>query len=204
MACSVARAWPDQRPDGLAVAVPSAAARACGPRARQAPQLGTGHAVQQALPHLTDGDMALVLYGDVPLIGVPTLRRLVAAAGNERLALLTVKMDNPTGYGRILRNAAGAVTRIVEEKDATDAERKVQEVNTGILVAPVARLGARRQRRGIEPALNRRYTQQGREPQGRRAEIIQQQPKQPGRESLGSARRRSNEALALPIASRPE
>ncbi len=106
--------------------------------ARQAPQLGTGHAVQQALPHLTDGDMALVLYGDVPLIGVPTLRRLVAAAGNERLALLTVEMDNPTGYGRILRDAAGHVTRIVEEKDASDDERSVREVNTGILVAPVA------------------------------------------------------------------
>ncbi len=108
--------------------------------ARQAPQLGTGHAVQQALPHLTDGDMALVLYGDVPLIGVPTLRRLVASAGNDRLALLTVKMDNPTGYGRILRNPAGAVVRIVEEKDASDEERQVQEVNTGILIAPVARL----------------------------------------------------------------
>ena len=108
--------------------------------ARQAPQLGTGHAVQQALPHLTDGDMALVLYGDVPLIGVPTLRRLVAAAGNERLALLTVKMDNPTGYGRILRDAAGQVTRIVEEKDATPDERRVTEVNTGILAAPVERL----------------------------------------------------------------
>jgi len=90
--------------------------------ARQAPQLGTGHAVQQALPHLTDGDMALVLYGDVPLIGVPTLRRLVSAAGVDRLALLTVEMDNPTGYGRILRNAAGGVSRIVEEKDATDDE----------------------------------------------------------------------------------
>jgi bifunctional UDP-N-acetylglucosamine pyrophosphorylase/glucosamine-1-phosphate N-acetyltransferase len=108
--------------------------------ARQEPQLGTGHAVQQALPHLADGDVALVLYGDVPLIGVPTLRRLAAAAGGERLALLTVEFDNPTGYGRILRDAAGRVTRIVEEKDATDAERKVREVNTGILVAPVARL----------------------------------------------------------------
>ena len=108
--------------------------------ARQAPQLGTGHAVQQALPHLTDGDMALVLYGDVPLIGVSTLRRLAAAAGDARLALLTVEMDNPTGYGRILRNAAGKVVRIVEEKDATDDERKVNEVNTGILIAPVARL----------------------------------------------------------------
>ncbi|MBS0544684.1 MAG: bifunctional UDP-N-acetylglucosamine diphosphorylase/glucosamine-1-phosphate N-acetyltransferase GlmU, partial [Proteobacteria bacterium] len=108
--------------------------------ARQEPQLGTGHAVQQALPHLVDGDRALVLYGDVPLIGVPTLRRLADAAGADRLALLTVELDNPTGYGRILRDGAGRVTRIVEEKDATDAERKVREVNTGILVAPVERL----------------------------------------------------------------
>lgn len=108
--------------------------------ARQEPQLGTGHAVQQSLPHLTDGDMALVLYGDVPLIGVPTLGRLVEAAGGERLALLTVTMDDPTGYGRILRDAAGKVTRIVEEKDATTEERKVCEVNTGILVAPVTKL----------------------------------------------------------------
>ena len=108
--------------------------------ARQEPQLGTGHAVQQALPHLSDGDMALVLYGDVPLIGVPTLRRLVDAAGGARLALLTVSMNDPTGYGRILRDAAGKVTRIVEEKDATPEERRVCEVNTGILAAPVERL----------------------------------------------------------------
>ena len=110
--------------------------------ARQEPQLGTGHAVQQALPHLDDEHVALVLYGDVPLIGVPTLRRLVAAAGDARLALLTVEMDNPTGYGRILRDAAGKVVRIVEEKDASDEERKVREVNTGILVAPVRHLRA--------------------------------------------------------------
>ncbi|APR03636.1 bifunctional UDP-N-acetylglucosamine diphosphorylase/glucosamine-1-phosphate N-acetyltransferase GlmU [Thauera chlorobenzoica] len=108
--------------------------------ARQEPQLGTGHAVQQALAHLTDGELALVLYGDVPLIGVPTLHRLVAAAGDGRLALLTVKMDDPTGYGRILRDAAGRVVRIVEDKDARAEERTVKEVNTGILVAPVARL----------------------------------------------------------------
>ena len=108
--------------------------------ARQEPQLGTGHAVQQALAHLTDGEPALVLYGDVPLIGVSTLRRLVAAAGDGRLALLTVALDDPTGYGRILRDAAGCVVRIVEEKDAGAEERAVKEVNTGILVAPVARL----------------------------------------------------------------
>jgi len=108
--------------------------------ARQEPQLGTGHAVQQALPHLSDSESALVLYGDVPLIAEATLRRLAEAAGGSRLALLTVELDNPTGYGRILRDGSGRVTRIVEEKDASDAERKVREVNTGILVAPVARL----------------------------------------------------------------
>jgi len=108
--------------------------------ARQEPQLGTGHAVQQALPHLSDAESALVLYGDVPLIAEATLRRLAEAAGGSRLALLTVELDNPTGYGRILREGSGRVTRIVEEKDASDAERKVREVNTGILVAPVARL----------------------------------------------------------------
>lgn len=108
--------------------------------ALQSPQLGTGHAVQQALPELTDGDTVLVLYGDVPLIGADTLRGLQAAAGADRLALLTVEMADPTGYGRILRDAAGKVVRIVEEKDASAEERRVREVNTGILVAPVVRL----------------------------------------------------------------
>ena len=108
--------------------------------ARQDPPQGTGHAVQQAMPLVDDGDTALILYGDVPLIGVPTLQRLMAAASDTTLALLTVSMDNPTGYGRILRDGAGKVTRIVEEKDATPDERRVQEVNTGILAAPVARL----------------------------------------------------------------
>ncbi len=108
--------------------------------ARQDPPQGTGHAVQQAMPLVDDGDIALILYGDVPLIGVPTLQRLMAAASDTALALLTVSMDDPTGYGRILRDAAGKVTRIVEEKDATLDERRVQEVNTGILAAPVARL----------------------------------------------------------------
>ena len=108
--------------------------------ALQSPQLGTGHAVQQALPHLDDGHLALVLYGDVPLIGEATLRRLVDAADDDAMALLTVELDDPTGYGRILRNDDGAVTRIVEHKDASATERAVREVNTGILVAPVVRL----------------------------------------------------------------
>lgn len=108
--------------------------------ARQDPPQGTGHAVQQAMPLVEDGDTALILYGDVPLIGVPTLQRLMAAAGDRQMALLTVHMADPTGYGRILRDAAGQVTRIVEEKDATPDERRVTEVNTGILAAPVERL----------------------------------------------------------------
>lgn len=108
--------------------------------ARQDPPQGTGHAVQQAMPLVEDGDIALILYGDVPLIGVPTLQRLVSAANDRQLALLTVEMDDPTGYGRIIRDAQGKVTCIVEEKDASPEERKVREVNTGILAAPVERL----------------------------------------------------------------
>ncbi|MCL2875318.1 MAG: bifunctional UDP-N-acetylglucosamine diphosphorylase/glucosamine-1-phosphate N-acetyltransferase GlmU [Betaproteobacteria bacterium] len=106
----------------------------------QSPQLGTGHAVLQAVPHLSDQAQVLVLYGDVPLIGVHTLMRLMDAAGRDRMALLTVELSNPVGYGRILRDGAGRVTRIVEEKDATSDERRVHEINTGILVAPAARL----------------------------------------------------------------
>ncbi len=106
----------------------------------QNPQLGTGHAVQQALPHLTDGEMVLILYGDVPLIGEATLLRLLNAADISRLALLTVALDDPTGYGRIVRDTHARITHIVEHKDATDAERAIVEVNTGILVAPVSQL----------------------------------------------------------------
>ncbi|MCL1860803.1 MAG: bifunctional UDP-N-acetylglucosamine diphosphorylase/glucosamine-1-phosphate N-acetyltransferase GlmU [Proteobacteria bacterium] len=108
--------------------------------AEQSPQLGTGHAVQQAVPYLSAGSRVLVLYGDVPLIGAHTLARLMDAAGQDKLALLTVELDDPEGYGRILRDGAGRVARIVEEKDATSDERRVREVNTGILVAPAGRL----------------------------------------------------------------
>jgi bifunctional UDP-N-acetylglucosamine pyrophosphorylase/glucosamine-1-phosphate N-acetyltransferase len=109
--------------------------------ALQEPQLGTGHAVLQALPHLDALPPAptLVLYGDVPLIRATTLRRLIEAAGDTKLALLTAHLDNPHGYGRIVR-ADNKVTRIVEEKDADDAERAICEINTGILVAPGAAL----------------------------------------------------------------
>ncbi len=112
--------------------------------ALQEPQLGTGHAVMQALPHLDIAvspapTFTLVLYGDVPLTRASTLRRLVAAAGSDKLALLTAYLDNPLGYGRIVR-VDGRVVRIVEEKDADDAERAIREINTGILVAPTAAL----------------------------------------------------------------
>lgn len=107
--------------------------------AKQEPQLGTGHAVLQALPHLDASLPTLVLYGDVPLIRAETLRGLIATAGAADLALLTVFMDNPKGYGRIVR-LHGKIVRIVEEKDADDAERSIREVNTGVIVAPTTAL----------------------------------------------------------------
>jgi bifunctional UDP-N-acetylglucosamine pyrophosphorylase/glucosamine-1-phosphate N-acetyltransferase len=106
---------------------------------RQEPQLGTGHAVLQALPHLDPAVPTLVLYGDVPLIRASTLVRLAELAREDSLALLTVRLADPTGYGRIVR-VGGAIERIVEQKDADDAERAIHEVNTGVLVAPTAAL----------------------------------------------------------------
>ena len=108
--------------------------------AKQEPQLGTGHAVLQAMPALA-GTTAptLVLYGDVPLTRAATLQRLIDAAGDDALGLLTAHLDHPHGYGRIVR-VDGQVVRIVEEKDADDAERAIHEINTGILVAPTAAL----------------------------------------------------------------
>ena len=108
--------------------------------ALQEPQLGTGHAVQQALPHLKGDGTTLVLYGDVPLIQAETLKRLLQAA-QDALAILTVELDDPSGYGRIVRNAKGEVVRIVEQKDSTPEERAVREINTGIMALPTARLG---------------------------------------------------------------
>ncbi|NWB88804.1 bifunctional UDP-N-acetylglucosamine diphosphorylase/glucosamine-1-phosphate N-acetyltransferase GlmU [Pseudomonas gingeri] len=103
-------------------------------------QLGTGHAVAQAVPFIS-ADTVLILYGDVPLIEVETLRRLLEQAGPEQLGLLTVELDNPTGYGRIVRDAAGKVAAIVEQKDASAAELAITEGNTGILAVPAKRLG---------------------------------------------------------------
>ena len=104
----------------------------------QEPQLGTGHAVQQAMPQLADTGQVMVLYGDVPLIQPGTLQRMQQAG--DGLVLLTVNLDNPTGYGRILRNEQGDVLGIVEEKDALPEQREIREVNTGILLAPAGKL----------------------------------------------------------------
>ncbi len=108
--------------------------------ALQAPQLGTGHAVAQALPELATQGQTLVLYGDVPLTRAATLKRLLQA-GKDGLSILTVNLANPTGYGRIVRDAAGRVQRIVEEKDATPEEKAINEVNTGIMAIPSPRIG---------------------------------------------------------------
>jgi bifunctional UDP-N-acetylglucosamine pyrophosphorylase/glucosamine-1-phosphate N-acetyltransferase len=104
----------------------------------QAPQLGTGHAVQQAVPHLPDDGTTLVLNGDVPLIEPATVAALVAACGGQRLALLTVGLADPDGYGRIVRDAAGQVRGIVEHKDASPEQRAIREIYSGILAAPTA------------------------------------------------------------------
>lgn len=108
--------------------------------ALQSPQLGTGHALMQAVPSLDKNDPAtLVCLGDVPLLSSETIRRMTEAAETNEMVLLTVELENPTGYGRIKR-AEGRPYAIVEEKDATDDERRIREVNTGIMLLPTARL----------------------------------------------------------------
>ncbi|MDO8697142.1 MAG: NTP transferase domain-containing protein, partial [Pseudomonas sp.] len=101
----------------------------------QAEQLGTGHAVAQALPALS-AERVLILYGDVPLIEVETLKRLLDKVSDQQLGLLTVDLLDPTGYGRIVRDDQGVVQAIVEHKDATPAQRAICEGNTGILAVP--------------------------------------------------------------------
>ena len=100
----------------------------------QAEQLGTGHAMQQAAPFFADDENIMMLYGDTPLIQQSTLERLIAQKPENGIALLTVKLDNPTGYGRIIREN-GSVVAIVEQKDASAEQLKIQEVNTGVMVA---------------------------------------------------------------------
>ncbi len=111
--------------------------------AKQEPQLGTGHAVQQALPFLDENLPTLILAGDVPLTKVNSLRALVAAAGTDKLGILTVDLSDPTGYGRIVREGAnndGKISHIVEHKDATAAQHAIREVNTGIMIMPTTKL----------------------------------------------------------------
>ncbi len=116
-------------------AVPSTLAHLDVEWVEQKEQLGTGHAVEQALPAIDDDRMVLVLYGDVPLTRPETLERLLEVAGPETVGLLTVTLDDPTGYGRIVRED-GKVVAIVEHKDATPEQLAINEVNTGILAAP--------------------------------------------------------------------
>jgi bifunctional UDP-N-acetylglucosamine pyrophosphorylase / glucosamine-1-phosphate N-acetyltransferase len=102
----------------------------------QGEQLGTGHAVQQAMPQIPNDSLVLVLYGDVPMIRAATLSRLLALVSAKSMALLTVRLEDPTGYGRIVRDRRGAVRKIVEEKDASTAQRKINEGNSGVMAVP--------------------------------------------------------------------
>jgi bifunctional UDP-N-acetylglucosamine pyrophosphorylase/glucosamine-1-phosphate N-acetyltransferase len=104
--------------------------------ALQAQRLGTGHAVAQAMPNVPDDHVALVLYGDVPLISPSTLAELLSLAGPKQVSLLTMLVDEPSEYGRIVRNARGQVQKIVEQKDAAKKELAIRECNTGVMAAP--------------------------------------------------------------------
>ena len=106
----------------------------------QAEQKGTGHAVMQAMPGIPDDHLVLVLYGDVPLVQLETLARLVAEAGPEAVSILSVMLPDPTGYGRVVRDGAGTVVRIVEHKDANAKERAIHECNSGVMCAPAGAL----------------------------------------------------------------
>lgn len=100
---------------------------------QQIEQLGTAHAVQMAIPHIREGARVLILYGDVPLITPTTIEKMLAAVSATTLGLLTIQLDNPLGYGRIVRNSAGDIESIVEQKDANAEQLKINEVNTGVL-----------------------------------------------------------------------
>lgn len=106
----------------------------------QEKQLGTGHAVKQALPGCEGADVVLVLYGDVPMIHSASLHALLAASNGERLGLLTINLANPTGYGRIVRDGFGNIQAIVEDKDATPEQLGINEVNTGIMAIPANKI----------------------------------------------------------------
>jgi bifunctional UDP-N-acetylglucosamine pyrophosphorylase/glucosamine-1-phosphate N-acetyltransferase len=119
--------------------VPATVAAADLRFALQEPQLGTGHAVAQAGPGLDESVPTLVLYGDVPLTTAASLQRLITAAGTDKLAILTAEMADPAGLGRMVRED-GKIVRIVEQKDASEEEKKITEINTGILIAPTVQL----------------------------------------------------------------
>ncbi|MGZ8189739.1 MAG: bifunctional UDP-N-acetylglucosamine diphosphorylase/glucosamine-1-phosphate N-acetyltransferase GlmU [Methylococcaceae bacterium] len=106
----------------------------------QKQQLGTGHAVQQVTDLIADSDIVLILYGDVPLLKLSTVKLLISNVNDQSLALLTVNLEESTGYGRIIRNAVGGVTKIVEEKDASASEKLIKEVNTGIMAVQGVKL----------------------------------------------------------------
>jgi bifunctional UDP-N-acetylglucosamine pyrophosphorylase / glucosamine-1-phosphate N-acetyltransferase len=106
----------------------------------QAEQLGTGHAVAQAIPAIPDDHQVMILFGDVPLVRASTLQQLIEHAGAQGFGLLTVVLDDPRGYGRIVRDNAGTVVRVVEEKDANTKERAIPEINTGLMIAPARSL----------------------------------------------------------------
>ena len=129
--------------------------------ALQAEQLGTGHAVQQALPALADDELALVLYGDVPLVRAETLRQLIASASDpaqgEAMGLLTVMLDDPTGYGRILRDPQGRVQAIVEQKDASEDQIAISEVNAGVYIFDAEHLRTALSRVTLENAQKEKY-----------------------------------------------
>lgn len=137
-------------------AVPQAFAGSAVDFVIQEPQLGTGHAVQQAMPKLSKDGITLVLYGDVPLISPATLKPVIEGAAGG-MSVLTVELADPTGYGRIVRDAAGKVQRIVEQKDADAPTRAIREINTGIIAAPSARLAAWLGRLGNDNAQREYY-----------------------------------------------
>ncbi len=106
----------------------------------QSEQLGTGHAVQQTLPYLRQDSIVLILYGDVPLIHISTLNKMLSLVNEQQIGLLTVELDAPSGYGRIIRSGEGLVSAIVEQKDAKDEQLAIKEINTGILAVKSSHL----------------------------------------------------------------
>lgn len=123
----------------------------------QAEQKGTGHAVQQAIPYLQTDAIVLILFGDVPLIQAKTFQQVISQAQQDQLVLLTVDQDDPAGYGRILRDAQGNISGIVEHKDASEQQRGIREINTGIMAMPAARLVDWLQRLGCDNVQSEYY-----------------------------------------------